>query len=172
MSTASERHHHHRWPSLPFSLQLFLRSTALFFDRNCQCLPRHTEPCYPPKFEHTRRRKESCYLKKKSKPTFLCQRPTLAQPAPLVLWLRPRPFLVPMSSVPPNPESSPTVRLGPDILTYSYASRMVYVAPGQSYDVRPSLPHPPCWNWSPSELVDNLPLAHTGSHRHCPRVVS
>jgi len=25
-------------------------------------------------------------------------------------------------------------RIGPDVLTYSYASRMVYVAPGQNYD--------------------------------------
>jgi hypothetical protein len=27
-------------------------------------------------------------------------------------------------------------RVPPDILTYSYASRMVYVTPGESYDVR------------------------------------
>jgi len=39
-----------------------------------------------------------------------------------------------MSLGPPNPESSTVDRIGPDILTYSYASRMVYVAPGQNYD--------------------------------------
>ena len=28
-------------------------------------------------------------------------------------------------------------RVSPDVLTYSYASRMVYVTPGDTYDVRP-----------------------------------
>lgn len=33
-------------------------------------------------------------------------------------------------------------RVAPDILTYSYASRMVYVTPGESYDVRFPLARP------------------------------
>lgn len=42
---------------------------------------------------------------------------------------------------PPGPWASGTgPRVTPDILTYSYASRMVYVTPGDTYDVRPALP--------------------------------
>ena len=39
--------------------------------------------------------------------------------------------------IPSGPWASNTgPRAAPDILTYSYASRMVYVTPGESYDVR------------------------------------
>ena len=33
-----------------------------------------------------------------------------------------------------------TTRLPPDILTYCHGSRMVYVTPGEDYDVRSNLP--------------------------------
>ena len=32
--------------------------------------------------------------------------------------------------------SNPAQRIPPDVLTYSYATRMVYVTPGETYDVR------------------------------------
>lgn len=38
-------------------------------------------------------------------------------------------------SGPAQPGTAP--RPAPDILTYCYASRMVYVTPGDTYDVRP-----------------------------------
>ena len=38
------------------------------------------------------------------------------------------------ATVPPGPAASSSA---PNVLTYSYASRMVYVAPGETYDVRP-----------------------------------
>jgi hypothetical protein len=37
-------------------------------------------------------------------------------------------------TVPPGPAASSSA---PNVITYSYASRMVYVAPGETYDVRP-----------------------------------
>ncbi len=50
-------------------------------------------------------------------------------------------------------------RVPPDILTYSYASRMVYVTPGETYDVRPScLP--------PSETFWLMDLIYTPPARH------
>ena len=45
-----------------------------------------------------------------------------------------------MSLSPPKPASSSADRTGPDILTYYYASRMVYVTPGEDYDVCSFLP--------------------------------
>ncbi|KAF8489553.1 hypothetical protein F5888DRAFT_1638548 [Russula emetica] len=39
------------------------------------------------------------------------------------------------AAVPPGPASSSSApRAPPDVITYSYASRMVYVAPGETYD--------------------------------------
>jgi hypothetical protein len=42
-----------------------------------------------------------------------------------------------------SPASSTTERVAPDILTYSYGSRMVYVVPGKDYDVRLQILQPP-----------------------------
>jgi hypothetical protein len=55
--------------------------------------------------------------------------------------------------------ATPSIRLPPDILTYCYGSQMVYVTPGEDYDVRSFLPNLPL-----AAVTDRL--IHLASHRY------
>ena len=61
------------------------------------------------------------------------------------------------ASAVPETTTAPTARSPPDILTYCYGSRMVYVSPGGDYDVR-SFP----LNLPLAVVADRL--VHPGSH--------
>jgi hypothetical protein len=61
------------------------------------------------------------------------------------------------AAVPPGPvASSSAPRVPADVITYSYASRIVYVAPAETYDVRP-LPIYRFAEVAPSKRFTDLP---------------
>ena len=59
--------------------------------------------------------------------------------------------------------SSSAPRAPTSVITYSYASRLVYVAPAETYDVRSRFPpHPTALQ----SLIDLLDPPHPGCHRY------